>query len=72
MFCKRQTENYLHETPDVYVHWVCHKTTDYFGIGVNDTYGFRPKKALQTELDVDLFQNGKAYTEFLSMNFKDF
>ncbi|XP_058719624.1 cytokine receptor common subunit beta-like [Poecile atricapillus] len=57
MFCKRQTENDLHETPDVYVHWVCHKTTDYFGIGVDDIYGFRPKKVLQTEVDVDLFQN---------------
>ncbi|NXR86124.1 IL3RB protein, partial [Hypocryptadius cinnamomeus] len=57
MFCKRQTENDLHETPDVYVHWVCHRTTDYFGIGVEDIYGFRPKKVLQTELDVDLFQN---------------
>ncbi|XP_039581480.1 cytokine receptor common subunit beta [Passer montanus] len=57
MFCKRQTENDLHETPDVYVHWVCHMTTDYFGIGVEDVYGFRPEKVLQTELDVDLFQN---------------
>ncbi|XP_066176264.1 cytokine receptor common subunit beta [Sylvia atricapilla] len=57
MFCKRQTENYSHETPDEYVHWVCHKTTDYFGIGVDDIYGFRPKKVLQTELDVDIFQN---------------
>lgn len=57
MFCKRQTENDLRETPDVYVHWVCHRTTDYFGIGVDDIYGFRPKKVLQTELDVNLFQN---------------
>ncbi|NXR22553.1 IL3RB protein, partial [Cinclus mexicanus] len=57
MFCRRQTENDLHETPDVYVHWVCHRTTDYFGIGVDDIYGFRPKKVLQTELDVNLFQN---------------
>ncbi|NXB42759.1 IL3RB protein, partial [Leucopsar rothschildi] len=57
MFCKRQMENELQETPDVYVHWVCHRTTDYFGIGVEDTYGFRPKKVLQTELDVNLFQN---------------
>ncbi|NWS31250.1 IL3RB protein, partial [Polioptila caerulea] len=57
MFCKRQTENGLGETPDVYVHWVCHNTTDYFGIGVDDIYGFRPKKVLQAELDVDLFQN---------------
>ncbi|NXB97019.1 IL3RB protein, partial [Vidua chalybeata] len=57
MFCKRQTENYLHETPDVYVHWVCHSTTNSFGIGVDDIYGFRPNKVLQTELDVDLFQN---------------
>ncbi|NWZ62591.1 IL3RB protein, partial [Acrocephalus arundinaceus] len=57
MFCKRQTKNYLHETPDMYVHWVCRNTTDYFGIGVDDIYGFRPKKMLQTELDLDLFQN---------------
>ncbi|XP_041272876.1 cytokine receptor common subunit beta [Onychostruthus taczanowskii] len=57
MFCKRQTENDLHETADVYVHWVCHRTTDYFGIGVEDIYGFRPEKVLQTELDVNLFQN---------------
>ncbi|XP_068047244.1 cytokine receptor common subunit beta [Anomalospiza imberbis] len=57
MFCKRQTENDLHETPDVYVHWVCHRTTNSFGIGVDDIYGFRPNKVLQTELDVDLFQN---------------
>ncbi|XP_031359569.1 cytokine receptor common subunit beta [Lonchura striata] len=57
MFCKRQKENDLHETPDVYVHWVCHRNTNYFGIGVDDIYGFRPKKVLQTELDVDLFRN---------------
>ncbi|NXT05417.1 IL3RB protein, partial [Prunella fulvescens] len=57
MFCKRQTEKDLHETPDVYVHWVCNRTTDYLGIGVEDIYGFRPRKVLQTELDVDLFQN---------------
>ncbi|NXC83437.1 IL3RB protein, partial [Cercotrichas coryphoeus] len=57
MFCKSQTENDLRETPDKYVHWVCHRTTDYFGIGIKDTYGFRPKKELQTELDVNLFQN---------------
>ncbi|NXH07306.1 IL3RB protein, partial [Loxia leucoptera] len=57
MSCKPQTENNLNEAPDVYVHWVCNMTTDYLGIGVEDTYGFRPKKVLQTELDVDLFQN---------------
>ncbi|NXA78603.1 IL3RB protein, partial [Thryothorus ludovicianus] len=57
MFCKPQTENDSGETPDVYVHWACHKSTDYFGIGVDDIYGFRPKKVLQAELDVDLFQN---------------
>lgn len=60
MFCKRQLENDLRETPDVYVHWVCHRTTDSFGIGVDDFYGFRPEKVLQTELKVNLFQNGKA------------
>ncbi|XP_048156829.1 cytokine receptor common subunit beta isoform X2 [Corvus hawaiiensis] len=57
MFCKRQTENDLHEAPDVYVHWVCHNTTEHFGIGVDHWYGFRPNKVLQAELDVDLFQN---------------
>ncbi|NWT12727.1 IL3RB protein, partial [Vireo altiloquus] len=57
MFCKRQTENDLHEAPDIYVHWVCRNTTEYFGIGVDDFYGFRPNKVLQAELDVDLFQN---------------
>lgn len=60
MFCKRQTENELHETPDVYVHWVCHYNRDYFGIVPDDIYGFRPTQVLQAELDVDLFQNGKA------------
>ncbi|NWT86977.1 IL3RB protein, partial [Lanius ludovicianus] len=62
MFCKRQTENDLHEAPDVYVHWVCRNTTEYFGIGVNYSYGFRPNKALQAELDVDLFQNVQPLT----------
>ncbi|NXF25459.1 IL3RB protein, partial [Rhodinocichla rosea] len=60
MSCERQTENDLHEAPDVFVHWVCRRTTDYLGIGVEDTYGFRPKNGTdlnQTELDVDLFQN---------------
>ncbi|NXM89429.1 IL3RB protein, partial [Oenanthe oenanthe] len=57
MSCKHQTENDSLETPDVFVHWVCHRTTAYFGIGVEDFYGFRPKKELQTELDVNLFQN---------------
>ncbi|NWV71168.1 IL3RB protein, partial [Malurus elegans] len=57
MFCTRQTENELHEAPDVYVHWVCRNTTEDFGIGVDDIYGFKPNKVLQAELDVDLFQN---------------
>ncbi|KFV03419.1 Cytokine receptor common subunit beta, partial [Pterocles gutturalis] len=57
MFCKRQTENYLHEAPDSYVHWVCRNTTNNFGIGVDDIYSFRPNKILQAELNVDLFQN---------------
>ncbi|NWU26978.1 IL3RB protein, partial [Dyaphorophyia castanea] len=57
MFCERQTEKDLHEAPDVYVHWVCRNTTEYFGIGVDYTYGFRPNKVLQAELDVDLFKN---------------
>ncbi|XP_005511334.2 cytokine receptor common subunit beta [Columba livia] len=57
MFCKRQTENDLHEAPDSYVHWVCLNATDNFGIGVDDIYSFRPNKMLQAELNVDLFQN---------------
>ncbi|NXN52197.1 IL3RB protein, partial [Rynchops niger] len=57
MFCKRQTENDLHETSDSYVHWVCHNTTDGFVIGVEDIYSFKPNKILQAELNVDLFQN---------------
>ncbi|KFW87364.1 Cytokine receptor common subunit beta, partial [Manacus vitellinus] len=57
MYCKRQTENDLHETPDVYVRWVCRNSTDYFGMGVEDIYGFKPNKMLQAELNVDLFQN---------------
>ncbi|NWX21768.1 IL3RB protein, partial [Aegotheles bennettii] len=57
MFCKRQTENVLHEVPDSYVHWVCCNTTEYFGIGINGIYSFKPNKMLQAELNVDLFQN---------------
>ncbi|NXU79868.1 IL3RB protein, partial [Oreotrochilus melanogaster] len=57
MLCRRQTENDLPETPDSYVLWVCHNTTDSFGIGVDDTYSFKPNKILQAELNVDLFQN---------------
>ncbi|NXJ88053.1 IL3RB protein, partial [Corythaixoides concolor] len=57
MVCKRQAENDLHEAPDSYVHWVCHKTTDNFGIGVDDIYSFKPNKMLQAEINVDLFQN---------------
>ncbi|NXJ02651.1 IL3RB protein, partial [Psophia crepitans] len=53
MFCEHQTEN------DSYVQWVCRNTTDIFGIGVDDTYSFKPKKMLQAELNVDLSQNGK-------------
>ncbi|KAM9637555.1 cytokine receptor common subunit beta-like isoform 1-T5 [Morphnus guianensis] len=57
MLCKHQTENDLHEAPDSYVHWVCHTTTDNFGIGVDDVYSFKPNMMLQAELNVDLFQN---------------
>ncbi|KFO95931.1 Cytokine receptor common subunit beta, partial [Calypte anna] len=57
MLCKRQTENDSHETSDSYVLWVCHNTTDNFGIGVDDIYSFKPNKILQAELNVDLFQN---------------
>ncbi|NWQ92584.1 IL3RB protein, partial [Burhinus bistriatus] len=57
LVCKRQTENDLHKAPDSYVHWVCRNTKDYFAIGVNDIYSFKPNKMLQAELNVDLFQN---------------
>ncbi|XP_053910131.1 cytokine receptor common subunit beta [Cuculus canorus] len=57
MFCKRQTENDLHEPSGSYVHWICHNTTNFFGIGVDQTYSFKPNKMLQAELNVDLFQN---------------
>ncbi|NXY91046.1 IL3RB protein, partial [Alcedo cyanopectus] len=57
MLCKHQAENYLHETPESYVHWVCHINKTNFGIGVNDTYSFKPTKMLQEGLNVDLFQN---------------
>ncbi|NWZ54525.1 IL3RB protein, partial [Haliaeetus albicilla] len=57
MLCKHQTENDLHEAPESYVHWVCHTTTDSFGIGVDDVYSFKPNMTLQAELNVDLFQN---------------
>ncbi|NXG71353.1 IL3RB protein, partial [Baryphthengus martii] len=59
MLCKHQTENYSHEAPESYVHWVCHNTTENFGIGVDHIYSFKPNKMLQAELHVDLFQNGK-------------
>ncbi|KAF1587384.1 UNVERIFIED_CONTAM: Cytokine receptor common subunit beta, partial [Eudyptes robustus] len=59
MLCKHQTENNLHEAPDSYIHWVCRNTANNFGIGVYDTYSFKPNKMLQAELNVDLFQNGK-------------
>ncbi|XP_014819694.1 PREDICTED: cytokine receptor common subunit beta-like [Calidris pugnax] len=57
MFCKHQAENDLREASDSYVHWVCHNTTDGFGIGLDYVYGFKPNKILQAELSVDLFQN---------------
>ncbi|XP_069712663.1 cytokine receptor common subunit beta-like [Phaenicophaeus curvirostris] len=57
MFCERQTENDLHEPADSCVHWICHNVTYYFGIGVDQTYSFKPNKILQAELNVDLFQN---------------
>ncbi|XP_074932472.1 cytokine receptor common subunit beta-like [Phalacrocorax aristotelis] len=57
MLCKRQTENYLHEAPDSYVHWVCRYTTEYFGIGIDDIYSFKPNQLLRAELNVDLLQN---------------
>ncbi|NXK29382.1 IL3RB protein, partial [Arenaria interpres] len=67
MFCKRQTENDLREASDSYVHWVCHNTTDDFGIGLDDIYSFKPNKILQAELSVDLLQNGK--DEILNSHF---
>ncbi|NXF38445.1 IL3RB protein, partial [Nyctibius bracteatus] len=57
MLCKHQTENYLHEAPDSYVHWICHNAANNFGIGIDDIYSFKPNKMLQAELNVDLFQN---------------
>ncbi|KFQ34363.1 Cytokine receptor common subunit beta, partial [Merops nubicus] len=57
MLCKRQTENDLPEAPESYVHWVCHTTKENFGIGVDDTYSFKPNKILRAELNVVLFQN---------------
>ncbi|KFV43813.1 Cytokine receptor common subunit beta, partial [Tyto alba] len=57
MFCKRQTENDLHEASDSYVQWVCHNTSNNFGIGVDDIYSFKPNEMLQAELNVNLFQN---------------
>ncbi|XP_074757439.1 cytokine receptor common subunit beta-like isoform X2 [Athene noctua] len=57
MLCKRQPENDLREAPDSYVHWVCRKTTNNFGIGVDDFYSFKPSKKLQAEINVSLFQN---------------
>ncbi|XP_074932461.1 cytokine receptor common subunit beta-like [Phalacrocorax aristotelis] len=57
MLCKRQTENDLHEAPDSYVHWVCRYTTEYFGIGIDDIYSFKPNQLLRAELNVDLLQN---------------
>ncbi|NWV72809.1 IL3RB protein, partial [Dasyornis broadbenti] len=57
MFCQRQTQSDPHEAPDPYVHWVCRNTTEFLGIGVDYTYGFKPDQVLQAELDVDLFQN---------------
>ncbi|NXX93564.1 IL3RB protein, partial [Centropus bengalensis] len=71
MFCTRQTENYLHEAPDSYVHWVCRNTTNYFGIGIDETYSFKPNKMLQAELNVDLFQNVQPLPpENLSVNMR--
>ncbi|XP_040450684.1 cytokine receptor common subunit beta [Falco naumanni] len=57
MFCKRQTENDVHEAPDSYVHWVCRNTTQILAIGVKNIYSFKPNKMLQAEINVDLFQN---------------
>ncbi|KAM6291556.1 cytokine receptor common subunit beta-like [Porphyrio hochstetteri] len=51
MFCTNQKEK------DSYIHWVCHNTTNNFGIGVEYIYSFKPNKMLQAELDVDLFKN---------------
>ncbi|NXI42032.1 IL3RB protein, partial [Galbula dea] len=57
MLCKRQTENELYKAPESFVYWVCHTTASNFGIGTDDIYSFKPNKMLQTELNVDLFQN---------------
>ncbi|NXD81302.1 IL3RB protein, partial [Halcyon senegalensis] len=57
MLCKQQAAHDLHEAPESYVHWVCRTTKSNFGMGVDDTYSFKPTKMLQEELNVGLFQN---------------
>ncbi|NXK57331.1 IL3RB protein, partial [Chauna torquata] len=59
MLCKSEAEDDLHEAPGSYIHWVCRKTVESFGIGVDDIYGFKPNKTLEAHLTVRLFQNSK-------------
>ncbi|NXL86430.1 IL3RB protein, partial [Alectura lathami] len=57
MLCEHEMEDVSHEAPDPYIHWVCQKTAEYFGIGLNDFYSFKPNKILEVQLNVSLFQN---------------
>ncbi|NXI66743.1 IL3RB protein, partial [Anseranas semipalmata] len=57
MLCKHETEGDTHEASDPYIFWVCQKNVEYFGIGINDIYSFKPNKTLETQLNVHLFQN---------------
>ncbi|EOB03953.1 Cytokine receptor common subunit beta, partial [Anas platyrhynchos] len=57
MPCVRDPERALPETSDPYIFWVCRKNIEYFGIGINHIYSFKHNKTLETQLNVNLFQN---------------
>ncbi|XP_042693702.1 cytokine receptor common subunit beta-like isoform X2 [Centrocercus urophasianus] len=57
MHCQKELEEDLPEASDPYSHWICWKTVEYFGIGVDDYYSFKPKQNLEAQLQVHLFQN---------------
>ncbi|XP_021239504.1 cytokine receptor common subunit beta-like isoform X2 [Numida meleagris] len=57
MHCKKELEEDLREASGPYSHWICWKTVEYFGIGVDDYYSFKPKQILEAQLQVHLFQN---------------
>lgn len=59
MHCQKELEEDLPEASDPYSHWICWKTVEYIGIGVDDYYSFKPKQNLEAQLQVHLFQNGK-------------